>query len=68
MRNANLPQTKLKKNLQKINDLEQNSILNVSAYLKKLQTDSTDTIENFTPEQRKNRWQTQCWRKSFNIS
>ena len=29
------PQTKLKKNIWKINDLEQNSILNVSKYQKK---------------------------------
>ena len=43
---------KLKKNLQKINDLEQNSILNISRYQKRFQVDLTGTIENFTLEKR----------------
>ena len=45
---------KLKKNLQKLNDLEHNLTLNISRYQKKLQTDLTGTIENFTLEKRKN--------------
>ena len=45
---------KLKKHFQKINDSEQNSILNISRYQKSFQADLTGTTENFTPQKRIN--------------